>query len=712
MPAKSLENAKRKTSTGKTAECGALANSTFTAGTAASSTTVKRNIVRKIIESHLVAGSLEPGSEISIRIDQTLTQDATGTMVYLQFETLGVPRVKTSLSVSYVDHNMLGTGPENADDHLYLQTAAAKYGVVFSRPGNGICHRVHLERFAVPGLTLLGSDSHTPTAGAMCMLAIGAGGLDVAVAMAGHPYAFVMPYVVNARLYGALPLMVSSKDVILEILRRFTVKGGVGKIFEYTGDGVDALSVSERATIANMGAELGLTTSVFPSDSATLAFLELQGRSSDWTPISPDDGAVYDDAFDVDLSALEPMVALPHSPDRVVKVRDAGPVPIRQVVIGSCTNSSYEDLKIVASILKGKHVHPDVSLVIVPGSRRVLHAISEDGTLGELVAAGARLLECACGPCIGMGQAPASGSNSLRTFNRNFEGRSGTKNAGVYLSGPETAAATAIRGVLTDPRALIETANVTSCRLVSQLASPATGNGVPRPIVDDGMLIFPPPEHEASRVGIIKGPNIKPVPVGRPIENEIRGRVLLKTGNDITTDHIMPAGSKILPLRSNIPALSEFCFSTCDPQFPKRAKDLRPGEAGFIVAGSNYGQGSSREHAALVPLYLGIRAVFAVSFARIHRSNLINAGIMPLIIDEKAYESLKQGDHLSIAGARDLLQAALQEEGGFLKRIVIPVQRLCRPDDAGVYDVFEATLEASTREIEIIRDGGLLRNIR
>ncbi|HHY39270.1 MAG TPA: aconitate hydratase, partial [Clostridia bacterium] len=441
--------------------------------------------------------------------------------------------------------------------------------------------------------------------------------------------------------------------------------------------------------------------------SVTRSFLESQGRSSDWTPISPDDDALYDDSFDVDLSALEPMVALPHSPDKVVRVRDAGPVPIRQVIIGSCTNSAYEDFKAVASILKGRHVHPDVSLVIAPGSRQVLHAISEDGTLGELIAAGARLLECACGPCIGMGQAPASGSNSLRTFNRNFEGRSGTRNAGVYLCGPQTAAATALHGVLTDPRTLIETVEL-------KLTSSKVDISAPKLIVDDAMLIFPPDEEKARGVEVIKGPNIKPVPVGKPLENEIQGRVLLKVGDDITTDHIMPAGSKILPLRSNIPALSEYCFSACDPEFPKRAKNLKPGEVGFVVAKSNYGQGSSREHAALVPLYLGVRAVFALSFARIHRSNLINAGIMPLVLDEKAYDSLREGDLLLISGARDLLQAALLCEGSSLKRVVIPVKRVSNQDDRGTpdVDVFEATLEATAREIEIIRDGGLLRNIR
>jgi aconitate hydratase len=731
----------------------------------------KRNVFRKIIESHLVSGNPDPGAEISIKIDQTLTQDATGTMAYLQFEALGVPRVKTALSVSYVDHNTLGTGPENADDHLYLQTAAARYGVMFSRPGNGICHRVHLERFASPGMTLLGSDSHTPTAGAACMVAIGAGGLDIAAAMAGYPYSLVMPAVVNVRVHGTLPPMVSAKDIILEILRLLPVSGGVGKVLEYTGDGVKHLSISERATITNMGAELGLTTSIFPSDSVTLEFLKSQGRPSDWMEIMPDDGAGYDSAFDVDLSALKPMVALPHSPDNVASVEKAGPVPIQQVIIGSCTNSSYEDLKAAALILKGRTISPRVSLSIVPGSRQVLHMISQDGTLSDLIGAGARILECACGPCIGMGQSPATGANSLRTFNRNFEGRSGTKTAGVYLSGPLVAAATALNGELTDPRTLLQskpgtipvhisgieveasTEANTEGRMQDNVTKTIATDGhdqfSPDVFLDDSMLIFPPPKEEAMRVEVIKGPNIKPVPVGQPVGNEIYGEVLLKAGDNITTDHIMPAGSKILPLRSNIPALAEYCFSNYDPEFSRRAREQKNNKAGFIVAGTNYGQGSSREHAALVPLYLGVKAVFALSFARIHRANLINAGIMPLIIDCKAYEQLDLGDCLLIGDARVLVENALKEPGDSLRRLAIPVFKIgqqktspqtelsCSPDKSfknaceDEFDsageslafearqlyrkdcscAFEAVLEASVRELGIIKDGGLLRNI-
>lgn len=595
------------------------------------------NLVQKIIKTHLVAGDLIPGQEIAIKIDQTLTQDATGTMAYLQFEAMGVPRVKTKLSVSYVDHNTLQTGFENADDHRFLQSVAARYGIYFSRPGNGICHQVHLERFGVPGQTLLGSDSHTPTGGGIGMLAIGAGGLDVAVAMAGGPFYLTMPKVVKINLRGQLSPWVSAKDVILEVLRLLSVKGGVGKILEYGGPGVNSLSVPERATITNMGAEVGATTSIFPSDAATKTFLAAQGREKDWLELVPDPDAVYDESIELDLAALEPLVAQPHSPDAVAKVTEVGPVKVDQVAIGSCTNSSYADLMRVAEILKGKIVHPHVSLVIAPGSRQVYQMLAENGALAGLIAAGARILESACGPCIGMGQSPPSGGVSVRTFNRNFTGRSGTADAQVYLSSPEVAAATALTGVLTDPRTLGEPINIT---VPEQFA------------LDDRMIL--PPASEPAQVEIIRGPNIKPLPVNQPLPATLRGEILLKVGDNITTDHIMPAGAKVLPLRSNIPAIARHVFAPVDPQFADRAQSKG---GGLVVGGHNYGQGSSREHAALAPMYLGVKAVIAKSFARIHKANLINFGILPLtFVREADYEQLQQSHMLTIVDLPNQLQ--------------------------------------------------------
>lgn len=589
-----------------------------------------KNLVQKIISQHLVSGEMIPGKEIAIRIDQTLTQDATGTMAYLQFEAMGVPRVKTKLSVSYVDHNTLQTGFENADDHRFLQTVAAKHGICFSRPGNGICHQVHLERFGVPGMTLLGSDSHTPTGGGIGMIAIGAGGLDVAVAMGGGPFYLNMPKVVQVKLTGKLQPWVSAKDVILEVLRLMTVKGGVGKIIEYTGPGVATLTVPERATITNMGAELGATTSIFPSDEITREFLKAQGREQDWTPLAADPDAVYNETIEINLSELEPMVAQPHSPDNIAKVKDVGPIEVQQVAIGSCTNSSYTDLMRVAGILKGKKVHPNTSLVISPGSKQVFEMLARNGALADIIAAGARILESACGPCIGMGQSPSSGAVSVRTFNRNFEGRSGTADAKIYLAGPEVAAATALKGVLTDPRELGEFVEVT----------------LPEQFLIDDSMVLPPAENPDS-VTVLRGPNIKPLPVNSELPPQITGAALLKVGDNITTDHIMPAGAKVLPLRSNIPAISQYVFSGVDPTFADRAKAAG---GGFVVGGQNYGQGSSREHAALAPMYLGVKAVITKSFARIHRANLINFGILPLtFVSEADYDKIDQGDQLEIA---------------------------------------------------------------
>lgn len=596
-------------------------------------------LAQKLIRAHLVDGDMTPGSEIGLKIDQTLTQDATGTMAYLEFEAMGVPRVKTELSVAYIDHNTLQTGFENADDHRYIQSVCKKHGLYFSRPGNGICHQVHLERFGIPGKTLIGSDSHTPTGGGIGMLAFGAGGLDVAVAMGGGPYYITMPRMVRVNLTGALSPWVAAKDVILEVLRRMSVKGGVGKIIEYGGEGVRSLSVPERATITNMGAELGASTSIFPSDDVTRAFMEAQGRAADWVELQPDAGAVYDEVIDIDLSALRPLAACPHSPDAVKAVEDIGGIRVDQCLIGSCTNSSLMDMLKVAAILKGKTVHPDVSLAISPGSKQVYNMLAANGALADLIAAGARILECACGPCIGMGQSPNSGGISLRTFNRNFEGRSGTADAQVYLVSPETAAASALTGVFTDPRTLGEAPVV---------ALPD------RFLINDNMIVPPAPEAEMDDVAILRGPNIKPFPRTAPLADTIEAKVLLKVGDNITTDHIMPAGAKILPLRSNIPAISEHCFTRCDPEFPARC---RAEGTGIIVGGANYGQGSSREHAALAPLHLGIKAVIVKSFARIHVANLINAGILPLTFaDEADYDRVSFGDELCLPDVRRRLE--------------------------------------------------------
>lgn len=586
------------------------------------------NITQKIIKKHLISGEMKAGEKISIKIDQTLTQDATGTMAYLQFEALGIPRVKTKLSVSYIDHNTLQTGFENADDHIFLQTIAAKHGLYFSRPGNGICHQVHLERFGVPGQTLLGSDSHTPTQGGIGMLAMGAGGLDVALAMGGQPFFLNMPKVVLVKLKGKLKPWVSGKDIILELLRRQTVKGGVGRVFEYGGEGVKSLAVTERATVTNMGAELGATTSVFPSDKITKTFLTAQKRGKQWAPLEADKGAEYDEVVEIDLAKLEPMIARPHMPDNVCKVKDLKNVKVNQVAIGSCTNSSYRDLMTVAKILKGKTVHPDVSLSISPGSKQVFNMISKNGAIADIIAAGGRILESTCGPCIGMGQAPSTDAVSVRTFNRNFVGRSGTKSAQVYLVSPEVAAACALTGKITDPRKL--------GKKPPKITMPKAFD------VNDNMIIPP----TRKKVEIVRGPNIQPLPIKEKLPKKLTGKVLLKTEDNITTDHIMPAGAKILPLRSNIPAISEFVFYTVDPDFPKRAKAEG---GGFIVGGANYGQGSSREHAALAPMYLGVKAVITKSFARIHLANLINFGIIPLnFANESDYAKIDQGDNLEL----------------------------------------------------------------
>ncbi len=586
-----------------------------------------KTIAEKIIESHLVAGGLTRGSEVALKIDQTLTQDATGTMAYLEFETMGIPRVKTELSVAYVDHNTLQCGFENPDDHRYLQTVAAKHGVWFSRPGNGICHQVHLERFGKPGKTLIGSDSHTPTGGGLGMLSFGAGGMDVAVAMGGGAYYITMPKMYKVHLTGKLRPFVTAKDVSLEILRILSVKGGVGAIIEWGGPGAQTLSVPERATITNMGAELGATTSIFPSDENTRAFLKAQGREQDYMPLESDPDAVYDKIIEIDLSKLEPMIACPHSPDNVVAVKTLDKVKVDQVCIGSCTNSSLADLKKVAAILKGKTVAPGVSLSVSPGSRQVLTMLANSGELTDILASGARLLECACGPCIGMGFSPNSGGVSLRTFNRNFLGRSGTKDGQVYLVSPETAAASALTGYITDPTTL----------------EPIPASALPEIFAIDDSAVLPPlPEDQAKAAQVLRGPNIKEFPISRPFTDTLEGKTVLKVGDNITTDHIMPAGAKILPYRSNIPYLSRFCFEVCDPTFPQRALET---ENGIIIGGSNYGQGSSREHAALVPMYLGIRCVVAKSFARIHVANLINAGILPLTFQDPAdYDRIGQED--------------------------------------------------------------------
>ena len=636
------------------------------------------NIAQKLISGHLVHGGLTPGGEIAIRIDQTLTQDSTGTMAYLQFEAMGIERVKTKRSVAYIDHNMLQSGSENADDHRYIQTVAAKHGIVFSRPGNGICHQVHLERFSIPGQTLLGSDSHTPTCGAAGMLAIGAGGLDVAVAMGGGAYYLTMPRICRVYLTGELNRMVSAKDVILELLRRLSVKGGVGKIMEYGGPGVKTLSVPERATIANMGAELGATTTVFPSDERTRDFFSARGRAGQWVRLEADPDAEYDEEIELDLSSLHPMAAQPHSPDNVVPVSEIAGIKIDQVCIGSCTNSSFCDLMRVAGILDGKRVAPDVSLTISPGSRQVLKALAKNGALAKLVTAGARVLECACGPCIGMGQAPATNAISLRTFNRNFYGRSGTPSAGVYLVSPETAAVSAVEGYLTDP----------------ERHGTEPPYDVPERFeIDDGMLIMPPAD--GRNVDVVRGPNIKPFPRAVPPAETMSGEALIKLGDNITTDHIMPSNAKLLPFRSNVPYLADFCLSPCDPDFAARAKAKN---GGFIIGGENYGQGSSREHAALAPLYLGVKAVLAKSFARIHRANLINNGILPLTFADAAdYDAVSEGDEIVIAEAPAQIAAAA--EGGAVTASIAGRE-------------VELRLDITPRQRDILLAGGLLNYTR
>lgn len=635
------------------------------------------NLAQKIIKEHLVSGEMTAGTEISIRIDQTLTQDSTGTMAYLQFEAIGIPRVKTKKSVAYIDHNTLQAGFENADDHKYIQTVASKHGVYFSRPGNGICHQVHLERFGVPGMTLLGSDSHTPTGGGIGMLAIGAGGLDVAVAMGGGPYYLAMPKVCRVNLKGKLKPWVSAKDIILEVLRLLTVKGGVGKVIEYAGDGIAYLTVPERATITNMGAELGATTSIFPSDSVTLAFLKAQGREKDWVELSPDADAVYDENVEIDLNELVPLAARPHSPDNVARVRDIGRIKIDQVAIGSCTNSSYMDMMKVASILKGKTVNPEVSLVIAPGSKQVLNMLAQNGALADMVAAGARILESACGPCIGMGQAPATNAVSLRTFNRNFEGRSGTPSAKVYLVSPEVAAASAVAGVLTDPAELGSAPQVTMPEKF---------------VINDNMVV--PPVSEGVEAEVVRGPNIKPFPVNRELPVQLSGVVLIKVGDNITTDHIMPSNAKLLPYRSNVPYLAEYCLTPCDPEFPRRAKE---NGGGFIVGGSNYGQGSSREHAALAPLQLGVKGVLAKSFARIHMANLVNSGILPMTFaDEGDYEKINNGDELVMEDIRGQITAGSE---------------LLIHNKTGNYAI-KARISLSERQVKMMLAGGLLNLTR
>lgn len=632
-------------------------------------------LTEKILHEHLVTGEMKKGEPIGIRIDQTLTQDATGTMAYLQFEAMGVDQVKTELSVSYVDHNTLQSGFENADDHKYLQTVAKKHGVFFSRPGNGICHQVHLERFGRPGATLLGSDSHTPTGGGIGMLAIGAGGLDVACAMAGEPFMLNMPRVVEVRLTGALSKGVSAKDIILKVLSMLTVKGGVGKVIEYTGDGVRTLSVPERATITNMGAELGATTSVFPSDEVTRDFLRREGREDVFRALAADAGAVYDERYDIDLAALEPLIALPHMPDVVKTVREVAGQPIDQVAIGSCTNSSYRDIMTVASILDGKRVAPNVSLVLSPGSRQVLSMVAEAGGLAKILAAGARLLECTCGPCIGMGQSPVTNAWSLRTFNRNFKGRSGTLSANVCLVSPETAAASAIRGVITDPRE-------------ADFELPAEPQAF---LVDDSMIYAPEREHPES-VEVVQGPNIRPLPENTPLAAAIEKEVVIKVGDNITTDHIMPAGAKVLPYRSNIEKISEFVFRDVQEGFKAHC---RKAGGGIIVAGENYGQGSSREHAALAPMYLGIKAVLAKSFARIHAANLVNFGIVPLLFDEAAdYESIAEGDVLFLDFSALAPDAPVRVENRTKKRS------------------FSTHHALSALDIEMLKAGGKLNYIK
>lgn len=632
-------------------------------------------IVEKIIKNHLISGEMTKGSEIGLRIDQTLTQDATGTMAYLQLEAMEIERVKTELSVAYIDHNTLQSGFENADDHRYIQTVAKKHGVRFSRPGNGICHQVHLERFGIPGKTLIGSDSHTPTAGGIGMLGMGAGGLDVAVAMGGGAYYITVPKNIKVELTGKLPDYVGAKDVILEVLRILGVKGGVGAVIEYSGEGVKFLSVPQRATITNMGAELGATSSIFPSDEATRAFLKAQGREADFTPLAPDPDAVYDAEYNIDLSSLRPLAACPHSPDNVKAVSELAGMKIDQVCIGSCTNSSLSDMLTVAKMLKGKTVHPDVSLSISPGSKQVYTMLAECGALADMIAAGARILECACGPCIGMGFSPKSAGVSLRTFNRNFLARSGTADASVYLVSPEVAAASAIAGVFTDPTTLGEAPHV-------ELPKEFT--------INDNLIELPADPEEAKLLTVERGPNIKPIPKGASPAEDLSAKLILKVGDNITTDHIMPAGAKILPYRSNVPKLSEFCFTVCDKDFPKRA--LAEG-GGVILGGQNYGQGSSREHAALVPLYLGVKAVIAKSFARIHVANLINFGIVPLTLAcEDDYDKISEGDAIRIDGFAEAIRGADE------------VTLVCGDNAAKI----PLKLTLSARQREILLAGGTL----
>lgn len=636
-----------------------------------------KTLAEKILDAHIVDGEPKKGTEIGIRIDQTLTQDATGTMAYLEFEAMGVPRVKTERSVAYIDHNTLQSGFENADDHRFIGSVCKKHGIYFSRPGNGICHQVHLERFGKPGKTLIGSDSHTPTGGGIGMIAIGAGGMDVAVAMGGGAYYITYPKIVKVELTGKLQPWVAAKDVILEVLKRLSVKGGVGKIIEYCGEGVKTLSVPERATITNMGAELGATTSIFPSDEITREFLKAQGREEDYTPLSADADAdaEYDEVVEINLSELIPLAACPHSPDNVKSIKEIGKMKIDQVCIGSCTNSSLLDMLKVAHILKGKTVHPDVSLSIAPGSKQVLNMLAKNGALSILIDAGARILESACGPCIGMGQSPNSKGISLRTFNRNFEGRSGTKDGQIYLVSPETAAASALSGYLTDPRELGD---------MPEFKIPEFFD------VNDNMIVPPIEADKMDTVEVLRGPNIKPFPVSEPLAQTIDAGCSLKVGDNITTDHIMPAGAKILPLRSNIPEISKHCFAVCDENFYKRALDM--GKS-IIVGGSNYGQGSSREHAALAPLYLGVKAVITKSFARIHMANLINAGILPLTFKNEAdYDTISQGDELVIENVRDQIQNGNE------------ITVLNKTTGKG----FTALLTVSDRQKDMLYAGGLL----
>ncbi len=633
-------------------------------------------IAQKIIKAHLVEGEMIPGSTIGLKIDQTLTQDATGTMAYLEFEAMGVDRVKTERSVAYIDHNTLQTGFENADDHRFIQSICKKHGIYYSHPGNGICHQVHLERFGIPGKTLIGSDSHTPTGGGIGMLAIGAGGMDVAVAMGGGAYYIPMPKMIRVNLTGRLRTGVAAKDIILEVLRILSVKGGVGYIVEYAGEGVKTLSVPERATITNMGAELGATTSIFPSDEITKEFLAAQGRADDFVALSSDPDAVYDKEIDINLSELSPLAAMPHMPDNVKKVSEIGEMKVDQVLIGSCTNSSLLDMLKVAKILKGKTVNPNVSVGIAPGSKQVFNMLADCGALSDLIASGVRILECACGPCIGMGQSPNSGGISLRTFNRNFEGRSGTADAGIYLVSPETAAVSALTGVLTD--ATTQNLDFSDIVLPDKF------------LINDNLVDAPADLEEAKSVEILRGPNIKPFPKTEPLSDKIEAPAILKVGDNITTDHIMPAGAKILPYRSNIPKLAEFCFTRCDEKFPENCKKAGKG---IIIGGENYGQGSSREHAALVPLYLGIKAVVVKSFARIHAANLINAGIVPLTFKDPAdYDKINQGDELVFPNIREEIK-----NGGTVTL-----------EDKTSGDTLTLIPFLSGRSVDIVLDGGLL----